>query len=316
MTRPGKEQSVNAEGHLKEASFSGDATEEKVAENLDREKGVQDPIEERAKHSVFDEPAIFPHREPVLIERDWYCRGCGYNLRGLMTGHPCPECGQVERYEPPREGEETYAGYLATRERAYRRGRGWITAFLAPLVGLPLGLLGALVLVEQAGFLYFAVIGPAIVEIGKIAVCAALLERGRYAVHGPGQIYVATVGTALVFAVVHNLAGLSWHYAGSPVELVAWRWTVGVAMNLLCTLIAAAGLAGAWAYSRQHSQPVALARAHRLIGEFFTSCAFGATSPSTRSFWLSAIRAFSSSSIRFPAAIAVSRAVSQSISPR
>jgi hypothetical protein len=32
---------------------------------------------------------------PQPIDRDLHCASCGYNLRGLMTGRNCPECGQI-----------------------------------------------------------------------------------------------------------------------------------------------------------------------------------------------------------------------------
>ena len=59
-------------------------------------------VDDAHLHSVFDEPAIFPRNEKQLIDSDWPCSKCGYNLRGLTTGNrqldlvPLPEVLQVE----------------------------------------------------------------------------------------------------------------------------------------------------------------------------------------------------------------------------
>ena len=80
-----KRQSVNAEPHLQNQNFHCDASEEKAQKCLERDAASVDPSEERAKHSVFDEPGTFPNRVSILIESDWYCRTCGYNLRSRAS---------------------------------------------------------------------------------------------------------------------------------------------------------------------------------------------------------------------------------------
>lgn len=47
-------------------------------------------------------PRTGPAGDPV--DRDAICTGCGYSLRGMRTGQPCPECGRPipDRAPPPR----------------------------------------------------------------------------------------------------------------------------------------------------------------------------------------------------------------------
>ena len=96
MTRNDRDDSVSNEPHFQEEPPSADASEAKVEDALAREARHRDAAMERARHSVFDEPSILPKRSMRLIDVDWNCRRCRYNLRGLLTGHPCPECGSKE----------------------------------------------------------------------------------------------------------------------------------------------------------------------------------------------------------------------------
>ncbi len=69
MTRPEHDPSIEHEPHLSDVPAQSDASEAKTARNLEEQLARADPDEERAKHSVFDEPAILPGREPVVIDR-------------------------------------------------------------------------------------------------------------------------------------------------------------------------------------------------------------------------------------------------------
>jgi hypothetical protein len=276
VTRPDHDPSIHAEPHFTGQDCTSDPTEEKAARLLESERKSADPDEERAKHSIFDEPATLPNRPSILIDRDWNCRNCGYNLRGLMTGHRCPECGQIELYEPPREGEQTYAQWVAVHGHGPSAAKSWVVVSLVPVASLPFAIVCAMLTVGWA-VLNFVVFGPAMAEVLKVAITLTIIERRSLLIRSSGQIYVATLGTAAVFACVQNAVYLMLYFKNSPPELVAYRWTAAVVLHALCTAIAARGLVSVWQRARtEHRQPRLALAYPAIIAAIIVHAAFNA----------------------------------------
>lgn len=245
MTSPERDPSIEHEPHLRPTPPKSDPSEPGVESRLESEKARTDPDEERARHSIFDEPAMLPGRDHVVIEQDWHCRNCGYNQRGLLTGHPCPECGVVERYEPPRENEASYAKWAAMRKKPLSPVHFLLLLAASATVMVPTAAVCSFLLVERLQFVSFCLIGPIVAEIAKLAPALFVTERAGRSRVSAWHIYLMAGLCALVFASVQSVINLTLIHKNAPMELVAFRWTIGPVIHMVCTLIGARGLAQA-----------------------------------------------------------------------
>ncbi len=206
----------------------------------------------RDGHSVWDEPDILPGRSDNLIDQDWLCSACGYNLRGLFVGQRCPECGRVELYRPPPPGVDSYRTWLQRHVERTGPETCWLVALGAALVGGLWAVIASLIGTQHAGiggwstFILAAVYAPAIEETMKIAAGAYVVELRPYWFKRDEQIHLATVGAAVVFAVIENLIYLHVFVQSPTVKLALWRWFVCTALHVGCTYLAARGLVEVW----------------------------------------------------------------------
>jgi DNA-directed RNA polymerase subunit RPC12/RpoP len=251
MSSPEDDQSVFNEPHLRPDLQPPDPSEIRADHTFARE-GKQRERDHRDGQSIYDEPDVFPGRPAELVDQDWSCSNCGYNLRGLPTGHPCPECGHRELYRPAADGAPSYQTWLRKRLAATSLRRAWLVAVLAALGGGPWAVLAALIHTNPGGLAGYSTImiavvfGPAVEEVMKIAIAACIIEVRPYLFRRLEQVYVAAAGSALMFAVIENALYLTVYVPNHSLEYALWRWTVCVAMHVGCTLVATRGLVAVW----------------------------------------------------------------------
>jgi hypothetical protein len=247
----GDEHSVFREPHLQAGAKRGDPSEAQAERVLSRRPDGPD-AHASGGHSVYDEPDIFPGRSPEVIGQDWSCGKCGYNLRGLPVGRPCPECGHREPYRPPPPEAASYHKWVRERLGRTSPAIGWYVAFSAAILGGPFAIFGALFETTRlsaagaVGFFAAIVIGPAIEETLKVFAASYVIEVRPYLFRRVEQIQVATVGTAFLFAAIENVIYLHVYHPGAGMELAAWRWSICVALHVGCTLVATRGLIDVW----------------------------------------------------------------------
>ncbi|MCH7872214.1 MAG: PrsW family intramembrane metalloprotease, partial [Planctomycetes bacterium] len=263
MAKSERDDSVHDEPHMRASPAEvPPSPEHSVLREAEGAPSAQRPgSEDAALHSVHDEPGIFPETEPRLIDRDWTCGKCGYNLRGLEAGRRCPECGQIELYRPPPPGARGYAHWLWDKASEAKAWHVWAAVAGATLVGGLLGVIGTFFTISPLGMpfggkiLQSVLMAPPVEEVMKLAAAALLVERMPYLVRSRSQLLLVGLGSGLGFAVIENILYLTVYINSPSLFLVLWRWIVCTALHVTCTYIAVCGLAKVWERTVREGRP-------------------------------------------------------------
>lgn len=258
IPRPDHDSFVRDEPHLSKQPARPDPSDQRAEKTLSQNTG-QAEEEALAKQSVYDEPDIFPGRPPETITQDWSCGACGYNLRGLPTGHRCPECGHVELYRPPPEGTVSHAAWYRKKRSAVPRVKSWAavlgTGLLAAVVAVPCIAVTSIPLPITT-----ILLGPPAEEAAKLIFIVLLVELKPYLIRNTRQVYVAAAIGSLGLAFVQNglLFSFGGAFASPPIWLLFMRWIGISGLHLLGTVYAVSGIASAWKKADAECRPLQL----------------------------------------------------------
>jgi len=172
-----------------------------------------DSEEQRILHSAWDEPALGP----------------------ALAG------------SPPADGLD-YASWIERGRQRTSAAFSWTLTAGAVLLAGPFAILGALTTSGESllALLHLTVFGPLAEEVLKVGIPLLVVERRPYWFSSAAQILLAALGGSLAFAAVENLLYLSVYVAHPSEVLVAWRWTLCVALHVGCSSIAGVGLVRTW----------------------------------------------------------------------
>lgn len=119
----------------------------------------------------------------------------------------------------------------------------WLVTGLIVLLAGPLAILGAIINgFGGDAFLMLVFFGPTIEEVLKIALPLWVVEKRPWLFSNHFQILLCGLGAGLAFAVIENLIYLNLYFPNASPPLIAWRWSVCVALHTGCSAIAAGGL--------------------------------------------------------------------------
>ena len=211
MTKHSSDPSAHQEPHLRGKGFRADPSEAKLDARPRRARAPSE--EEQVEHGVWDEPGFSPS----------------------LAGPVPPE-------------RPTYRRWLEHGRARVGPARSWAVTLGLALAAGPWAVFGAVLGGGQTSFsvLAIVVLGPVAEEMMKVAAVLYVVEKRPFLFRSPAQILLTVVTGAMVFSVVENALYLDLYMREPSPAMVAWRWTVCVALHVGCTLIAGMGLVRIW----------------------------------------------------------------------
>ncbi len=207
-----------------------------------------------AIHDVATEPHLsaLPVRQPVApVEPPLTIQtGASESKNGPMSVWDEPTTASVLAGSPDADAV-TYASWLADGQRRTTWGKSWLVVLLAALAAGPWGVIGAFsgsmgIGYQFLGILAAVLVAPVVEEITKTAIAQTILEIRPFLFKHPAQLILVGLAGGLSFAVIENLIYLHVYIDDPSPGLVLWRWTVCVALHMVCSGIASIGLAISW----------------------------------------------------------------------
>ena len=211
MSPSDNDPSVFNEPHLRGGDFAPDPIDERADQIL---SGRPPSEEEHVDQSVWDEPGLSP-----------------------------PLAG------PTPEDAPTYEDWISRKIDETTMHGSWLTTIGLALAAGPWAVLGALMSSgggSTIGVVMLTIIGPLTEEVMKSAAVLWAIERRPYLFQSRLQIFIALACGAFGFAAIENFVYLTIYIPDPSVEIIAWRWTVCVALHVGCTILSAMGLARIW----------------------------------------------------------------------
>ncbi|MBI1367984.1 MAG: PrsW family intramembrane metalloprotease [Planctomycetes bacterium] len=214
MSKSDDDQSVFNEPFMRGDDFESDPSEPAAARRIARDEQAGRE-EEQVDGSVFDDPTFSPE------------------LAGV-TARP----------------EQTYADFIRRRRAKLGIAGSWALSLIMSAAAGPFAVAGTFMTGGQAGtwgLLSAVVAAPLVEEMMKIALPLWAVERKPWIFVSRVQIAMTAIASGLVFASIENLLYLHVYIPDPPPGLIAWRWTVCMALHSGCALISSLGLMKVWA---------------------------------------------------------------------